>query len=120
MYLYFQVFYEEELDVFLVLFDEVFDYVLRIDRIFRQFQGYVLLIGVSGLGKIILFRFVVWMNGLSIYQIKVYNKYSVVDFDEDLRNVLRRLGCKVNILILVFVLGVNDIEIKEVIYLLMV
>ena len=31
-----QVFYEEELDVPLVLFDEVLDHVLRIDRIFRQ------------------------------------------------------------------------------------
>ena len=30
-----KVFYEEELDVPLVLFDEVLDHVLRIDRIFR-------------------------------------------------------------------------------------
>lgn len=34
------------------------------------------------------------MNGLSIYQIKVSNKYTGEDFDEDLRNVLRRSGCK--------------------------
>ena len=33
-----QVFYEEELDVPLVLFNEVLDHVLRIDRIFRQPQ----------------------------------------------------------------------------------
>jgi len=32
------VFYEEELDVPLVLFNEVLDHVLRIDRIFRQPQ----------------------------------------------------------------------------------
>jgi dynein heavy chain 1 len=89
------VFYEEELDVPLVLFDEVLDHVLRIDRIFRQPQGHVLLIGVSGSGKTTLSRFVAWMNGLSVYQIKVHNKYSAADFDEDLRNVLRRSGCKV-------------------------
>lgn len=41
-----QVFYEEELDVPLVLFNEVLDHVLRIDRIFRQPQGHLLLIGV--------------------------------------------------------------------------
>ena len=34
-----KVFYEEELDVPLVLFDEVLEHVLRIDRIFRQPQG---------------------------------------------------------------------------------
>ncbi len=33
-----KVFYEEELDVPLVLFNEVLDHVLRIDRIFKQNQ----------------------------------------------------------------------------------
>ncbi|XP_050499617.1 dynein heavy chain, cytoplasmic isoform X4 [Diabrotica virgifera virgifera] len=89
-----KVFYEEELDVPLVLFDEVLDHVLRIDRIFRQPQGHLLLIGVSGAGKTTLSRFVAWMNGLSIFQIKVHNKYTAEDFDEDLRSVLRRSGCK--------------------------
>ncbi|KAK3912297.1 Dynein heavy chain, cytoplasmic [Frankliniella fusca] len=89
-----KVFYEEELDVQLVLFDEVLDHVLRIDRIFRQPQGHLLLIGVSGAGKTTLSRFVAWMNGLSIFQIKVHNKYTGEDFDEDLRSVLRRSGCK--------------------------
>ena len=34
------------------------------------------------------------MNGLSVFQIKVHNKYSADDFDDDLRAVLRRSGCK--------------------------
>ena len=66
-----KVFYEEELDVPLVLFNEVLDHVLRIDRIFRQPQGHLLLIGVSGAGKTTLSRFVAWMNGLSVVQVKV-------------------------------------------------
>ncbi|GJE87844.1 dynein heavy chain protein 1 [Phanerochaete sordida] len=89
-----KVFYEEELDVPLVLFNDVLDHVLRIDRVFRQVQGHLLLIGVSGSGKTTLSRFVAWMNGLSIFQIKVSNKYTGDDFDEDLRTVLRRAGCK--------------------------
>lgn len=89
-----KVFYEEELDVPLVLFNDVLDHVLRIDRVFRQMQGHMLLIGVSGSGKTTLSRFVAWMNGLSVFQIKVHNKYSGEDFDEDLRTVLRRAGCK--------------------------
>ena len=34
------------------------------------------------------------MNGLTVFQIKVHNKYSGEDFDEDLRQELRRSGCK--------------------------
>ncbi|KAF8321764.1 dynein heavy chain protein 1 [Clavulina sp. PMI_390] len=89
-----RVFHEEELDVPLVLFNDVLDHVLRIDRVFRQIQGHLLLIGVSGSGKTTLSRFVAWMNGLSVFQIKVSNKYTGDDFDEDLRTVLRRAGCK--------------------------
>ncbi|KAF9586482.1 hypothetical protein BGW38_004001 [Lunasporangiospora selenospora] len=89
-----KIFYEEELDVPLALFNDVLDHVLRIDRVFRQMQGHMLLIGVSGSGKTTLSRFVAWMNGLSVFQIKVHNKYSAADFDEDLRTVLRRAGCK--------------------------
>ncbi|CAK8687664.1 unnamed protein product [Clavelina lepadiformis] len=89
-----KVFYEEELDVPLVLFNEVLDNALRIDRIFRQPQGHLLLIGVSGSGKTTLSRFVAWMNGLTVFQVKVHRKYTATDFDEDLRTVLRRSGCK--------------------------
>ena len=34
------------------------------------------------------------MNGLSVFQIKVSNKYTADDFDDDLRTVLKRAGCK--------------------------
>jgi len=44
--------------------------------------------------KTTLSRFVAWMNGLKVFQIKVHGKYSAEDFDEDLRDVLRRCGCK--------------------------
>lgn len=47
-----RVFHEEELDVPLVLFNDVLDHVLRIDRVFRQVQGHMLLIGISGSGKV--------------------------------------------------------------------
>jgi len=89
-----KVFYEEELDCQLVLFNDVLEHVLRIDRIFRQPRGHLLLIGASGAGKTTLSRFVAWMNGLKCYQIKVHRKYTGEDFDDDLRTVLRRAGCK--------------------------
>ncbi|KAL9059033.1 MAG: hypothetical protein Q9162_001421 [Coniocarpon cinnabarinum] len=89
-----RTFCEEEIDVPLVLYDDALDHILRIDRVFRQPQGHVILIGVSGSGKTTLSRFVAWMNGLKTYQIKVHGKYSSQDFDDDLRDVLRRCGCK--------------------------
>ncbi|OAV90782.1 hypothetical protein PTTG_28199 [Puccinia triticina 1-1 BBBD Race 1] len=78
----------------LVLFNNVLDHVLRINRVFHQVQGHLLLISVSGSGKTTLSRFVAWMNGLSVFQIKVHNKYTADDLDDDLRNVLRRSGCE--------------------------
>jgi dynein heavy chain 1 len=89
-----KTFCEEEVDVPLILFNDVLEHVLRIDRVFRQPQGHLILIGVSGSGKTTLSRFVAWMNGLKVFQIKVHGKYSAEDFDEDLRDVLRRAGCK--------------------------
>ena len=87
-----RTFCEEEVDVPLVLFNDVLEHALRIDRVFRQPQGHLILIGTSGSGKTTLSRFVAWMNGLSVFQIKVHGKYSAEDFDDDLRNVLRRCG----------------------------
>ena len=89
-----KTFCEEEVDVPLILFNDVLDHVLRIDRVFRQPQGHLILIGVSGSGKTTLSRFVAWMNGLKVFQIKAHGKYSADDFDDDLRDVLRRTGCK--------------------------
>ncbi|KAJ2138918.1 dynein heavy chain, partial [Coemansia sp. RSA 788] len=87
-----RVFYEEELDVPLVLFNDVLDHVLRIDRVFRQPQGHALLIGVSGAGKTTLARFAAWMNGLAVFQVRAHAAYKASDFDDDLRTVLRRSG----------------------------
>ena len=89
-----KTFCEEEVDTPIILFNDVLEHVLRIDRVFRQPQGHLILIGVSGSGKTTLSRFVAWMNGLRVFQIKVHGKYSGEDFDDDLRDVLRRTGCK--------------------------
>ena len=50
--------------------------------------------GASGVGKTTLSRFVSWMNNLQVFQIKAGRNYSVQDFDDDLRSVMRRAGCK--------------------------
>ena len=65
-----RVFYEEELDVKLVIFDEVLEHILRIDRVLRQPLGHLLLVGASGAGKTILSKFVSWMQGMSVFQVR--------------------------------------------------
>ena len=87
-----RVFYEEELDVPLVIFDEVLEHILRIDRVLRQPMGHLLLCGDAGAGKTVLSKFVSWMNGLNIFQIKAHSRYGMEDFCEDLRTVMRRVG----------------------------
>eukprot|EP01035_Chromulina_nebulosa_P017680 gene17680-23270_t len=87
-----KVFYEEELDVPLVIFDDVIEHVLRIDNVLRHPMGHMLLAGESGVGKTVLSRFVSWINGLSVFQIKADSRYNIDQFDEDLRNLLRRVG----------------------------
>jgi dynein heavy chain 1, cytosolic len=87
-----KIFYEEELDVPLVIFDDVIEHVLRIDTVLRQPMGHLLLVGDSGVGKTVLTRFVAWLNALAIFQIKANSKYTLDQFDEDLRELLRRVG----------------------------
>ena len=76
----------------LVLFDEVLEHVLRIDRVLRQPLGHLLLVGESGAGKTVLSRFAAWMNGLAVVQVKASFQYTLERFDEDLRALLKRAG----------------------------
>ena len=87
-------FYEEELNVPLVIFDSVLEHILRIDRVLKQPIGHLLLVGQSGVGKTTLSRFVAWLNNLTVFQIKAGRNYGVADFDSDLRNIMKRAGCK--------------------------
>ena len=86
-------FNEEELDVRLVVFNEVVSNIAKIDRVLRQPIGHCLLVGASGVGKTTLSKFVSWMNGLRVFQIKAGKNYGLTNFDEDLRYVMKQAGC---------------------------
>ena len=88
------VFYEEELDVRLVIFDSVLDHIVRMDRVLRQPLGHLLLVGASGAGKTVLSKFVSWLNGLSVYTLKIGRNYDVLAFEADVRVVMKRAGVK--------------------------
>ena len=88
-----QTYYEEECDAALILHDKALEHILRIDRVLQQPQGHMLLIGLAGSGKTSLTKFVCWMNGVTIFQPAVHKRYTLVDFDNDLRAILKRC-CK--------------------------
>lgn len=83
-----RVFSEEELDLELILFDDMLDHILRIDRVLRQHQGHMILIGPCASGKTTLTKFVAWMNGIKIVQLRVHKGFTVENFQRKLKEVL--------------------------------
>ena len=97
-----KTFNEEEYDIQLVVFDSVLEHIVRIDRVLKQPIGHLLLVGASGVGKTTLSRFVSWMNNLTVFQIKAGRNYALADFDSDLRDVMKRAGCKLEKITFIF------------------
>lgn len=85
-----RVFSEEELNVDLILFEDLLDHSLRIDRVLRQHQGHMILVGPSTSGKTTLTKFVAWMNGLKVVQLRVHTGYTITQFELELRKILLR------------------------------
>ncbi len=46
------------------------------------------------IGRTTVTRFCAWLRGLSLFSISTSNKYTEEHFDDDLRALLRRVGCK--------------------------
>ncbi|KAG0688549.1 hypothetical protein C6P40_000845 [Pichia californica] len=86
----FNVFSEEESNVNIVLYEDLLDHALRIDRVLKNAQGHMILIGPSGSGKTTLAKFVSWMNGINVFQLNVSKNFSMADFDKTLRELLIR------------------------------
>ena len=95
-------FSEDVYEVQLVVFDEVLEHIVKIDRVLRQPIGHLLLVGASGVGKTTLSRFVSWINGLEVFQIKAGRKYSLENFEEDLRKVMKKAGCEMKKITFIF------------------
>lgn len=85
-----RVFSDEELAVDLVLHEDFLDHALRIDRVLRQPQGHMILVGPCTSGKTTLTRFIAWINGLKCVTLRVHSHYGLVEFEAALRDVLIR------------------------------
>eukprot|EP00388_Colpodella_angusta_P013622 GDKJ01034143.1.p1 GENE.GDKJ01034143.1~~GDKJ01034143.1.p1 ORF type:complete len:2177 (-),score=677.89 GDKJ01034143.1:78-6206(-) len=87
-------FYEETAAVKLVLFEEALEHISRIDRVLRQPLGHLLLVGASGSGKSILSRFVAAINDMEVFQVRPGRGYDTIQFEQDLRVVMKQAGIK--------------------------
>ena len=89
-----KLYYEEEGQKEIILFEDSIDHILRINRVFGQIQGHMLLIGISGCGKRTMTRFVAWLNGITFFEPKLSPHYTLATFDDDLKHILIRCGTK--------------------------
>ena len=109
----FKLFGEEEKDMSLIVYDDLLDYVLRIDRVLRQPQGHMILVGAPASGRTTLCRFVAWMNGLKVFQLVTHYNYTLSDFEEFLRGVLRSCAKGEGVCLMIDECSVIDISFIE-------
>ncbi|CUM64243.1 uncharacterized protein PRCAT00001838001 [Priceomyces carsonii] len=83
-----RVFSDEELLVDTILCEDFLEHSLRIDRVLKQPQGHMILVGSPTWGKTTLVKFVAWINGLKAVQMNVHKNYGILDFDSTLKDIL--------------------------------
>lgn len=84
-----KTFCEEELETDLIIYDDMVDNMLRMDRVLRQVQGHAILVGPGRSGKTTITRFVSWINGLRVVQPSIHRNFTLQDFDDFLRALLQ-------------------------------
>lgn len=87
-----EIFSEEEVNTNHILYEDLLEHSLRIDRVLKSVQGHLMLVGESGSGKTTLIKFVAWMNGIKSHQLNVCKGYKLEDFDATLKDLLWKAG----------------------------
>ena len=85
-----RIYNEEEADIQLVLHSTLLDHILRIDRVLKQPQGHLILVGPHASGKRAISKFAAWINGLTVEQLSVRRGFTLDNFDDFLRKILLR------------------------------
>nr|XP_015207526.1 PREDICTED: dynein heavy chain 3, axonemal-like [Lepisosteus oculatus] len=76
----------------LVLFQFAVEHISRLARVFALPGEHALLIGMGGSGRHSATRLAAYMSGVEVFQVKVQRSYSLSDWHEDLRRLLRGPG----------------------------
>ncbi|CAF1022140.1 unnamed protein product [Brachionus calyciflorus] len=77
----------------LVVFNYLIQHISRINRILKlQSNGHALLIGVGGTGRTSATKLACFISNIEVFQIDVTNKYTLSNWRNDLKILLRRAG----------------------------
>jgi dynein heavy chain 2 len=84
----------EERDLNMLLFSQMLENIVHVDRILSSYSGHILLVGKNGVGRRNIVSVVVFMLGYSLYTPPVTRNYGTKQFISDIKNVLFTAGVK--------------------------
>ena len=93
---------EQHIPMNLVLFGDAMAQVCRICRVLRQPGGNSLLLGVGGSGRQSLARLATHIADMQLFQIEITKNYRVIEWREDLKNLLKLAGMEFKQVVFLF------------------
>lgn len=93
MYMYLFVGCENR-DLDILIFREVLDNIVRVDRVLIFLGGFFLMVGRSGVGRRIVVLLVVYMYQMYLFFFKVFRVYGMKQFKNDLKIVSQKWKMK--------------------------